>query len=63
MIELKQVTKQYGQTAVLKNITLTIDQPAFTACWAETAQAKQLFSNPLRGTRILRPALLKLRTG
>ena len=27
MIELKQVTKQYGQTAVLKNITLTIDQP------------------------------------
>lgn len=27
MIELKQVTKQYGQAAVLKNITLSIDEP------------------------------------
>ena len=27
MIELKHVTKQYGQATVLKNITLSIDQP------------------------------------
>lgn len=27
MIELKQVTKQYGQAAVLKNISLSIDEP------------------------------------
>lgn len=27
MIELKKVTKQYGQATVLKNITLTIDEP------------------------------------
>ena len=27
MIELKQVTKQYGQAIVLKNITLSIDEP------------------------------------
>lgn len=27
MIELNQVTKQYGQAAVLKNVTLTIDEP------------------------------------
>lgn len=27
MIELKQVTKQYGQSTVLKNITLSIDEP------------------------------------
>lgn len=27
MIELKQVTKQYGQETVLKNITLSIDEP------------------------------------
>ena len=27
MIELKQVTKRYGQAAVLKNITLSIDEP------------------------------------
>ena len=27
MIELKQVTKQYGQATVLKNITLTVDEP------------------------------------
>ena len=27
MIALKQVTKQYGQAAVLKNITLSIDEP------------------------------------
>ena len=27
MIELKQVTKQYGQATVLKNITLSIEDP------------------------------------
>ena len=27
MIELKQVTKQYGQATVLKKITLSIDEP------------------------------------
>ena len=27
MIELKQVTKQYGQATVVKNITLTVDEP------------------------------------
>ena len=27
MIELNQVTKRYGQASVLKNITLTIDEP------------------------------------
>lgn len=27
MIALKQVTKQYGQATVLKNITLSIDEP------------------------------------
>ena len=27
MIELSGVTKQYGQTAVLKDVSLTIDEP------------------------------------
>ena len=27
MIELNQVTKRYGQASVLKNVTLTIDEP------------------------------------
>lgn len=27
MIELKQVTKEYGRAAVLKNITLTLEEP------------------------------------
>ncbi len=27
MIELKQVSKRYGQATVLKNITLSVDQP------------------------------------
>lgn len=27
MIALKQVTKRYGQATVLKNITLSIDEP------------------------------------
>ena len=27
MIELKQVTKKYGQATVLKNITLSIEEP------------------------------------
>lgn len=27
MIELKQVTKEYGRATVLKNITLTLEEP------------------------------------
>ena len=27
MIELKQVTKEYGHATVLKNITLTLEEP------------------------------------
>ena len=29
MIKLKQVTKQYGKATVLKNITLSIDEPGY----------------------------------
>lgn len=41
MIELKQVTKEYGHATVLKNITLTLEgSRASTACWAATALAR-----------------------
>ena len=56
MIELKQVTKQYGQANVLKNITLSIDEPGIY-CLAGTAQEKQRFSNRLPGIRILQAEL------
>lgn len=46
MIELKQVTKQYRQTAVLKNITLSVDEPGIYCLREEMAQAKLRFSNP-----------------
>ena len=44
MIELKQVTKEYGRATVLKNITLTLEEPASTACWAATALARPPFA-------------------
>ena len=40
MIELKQVTKQYGQATVLKNITLSIDEPGIY-CFAGQKRRRQ----------------------
>ena len=53
MIELKQVTKQYGQAAVLKNITLSIDEPGIYCLLGRNGAGKQRFSSRLQGIRTL----------
>ena len=58
MIELKQVTKQYGQAAVLKNITLSIDEPGIYCLLGRNGAGKTTllksiagYQNITRGTR------------
>ena len=47
MIELKHVTKQYGQATVLKNITLSIDQPGIYCLLGRNGAGKTTFFNCL----------------
>ena len=42
MIELKQVTKKYGQRAVLKNINLTIDEPGIYCLLGRNGAGKSI---------------------
>ena len=60
MIELKQVTKQYGQATVLKTLPFRLANRVSIACLAGMARAKQRFSNPSPGIRILQAARFKL---
>ena len=49
MIELKQVTKQYGQAAVLKNITLTIDEPGIYCLLGRNGAGKTTLLKSIAG--------------
>lgn len=49
MIELKQVTKQYGQAAVLKNITLSIDEPGIYCLLGRNGAGKTTFLKSVAG--------------
>lgn len=53
MIELNQVTKRYGQASVLKNITLTIDEPGIYCLLGRNGAARRRSSSLSRGIRIL----------
>lgn len=61
MIELRHVTKRYGQTAVRKNITLSVDEPGSAVCSEETERGRRRFSNRLPDIRILRTASFGLK--
>lgn len=49
MIELKQVTKRYGQAAVLKNITLSIDQPGIYCLLGRNGAGKTTLLKSIAG--------------
>ena len=49
MIELKQVTKQYGQATVLKNITLSIDQPGIYCLLGRNGAGKTTLLKSIAG--------------
>ena len=49
MIELKQVTKQYGQATVLKNITLSIENPGIYCLLGRNGAGKTTLLKPIAG--------------
>ena len=49
MIELKQVTKQYGQATVLKNITLSIDEPGIYCLLGRNGAGKTTLLKSIAG--------------
>ena len=49
MIELKQVTKQYGKTTVLKNITLSIDEPGIYCLLGRNGAGKTTLLKSIAG--------------
>lgn len=49
MIELKQVTKQYGQATVLKNITLSVDRPGIYCLLGRNGAGKTTLLKSIAG--------------
>lgn len=49
MIELKQVTKQYGQETILKNITLSIDEPGIYCLLGRNGAGKTTLLKSIAG--------------
>ena len=49
MIELKNVTKKYKDTAVLKNITLTVDEPGIYCLLGRNGAGKTTFLKSVAG--------------
>ena len=49
MIELKQVTKQYGQATVLKNITLSIEDPGIYCLLGRNGAGKTALLKSIAG--------------
>lgn len=49
MIELKQVTKKYGQATVLKNITLSIEEPGIYCLLGRNGTGKTTLLKSIAG--------------
>ena len=49
MIELKQVTKKYGQATVLKNITLSIEEPGIYCLLGRNGAGKTTLLKSITG--------------
>ena len=49
MIELRQVTKQYGQATILKNITLSIDEPGIYCLLGRNGAGKTTLLKSIAG--------------
>lgn len=60
MIELKQVTKQYGQAAVLKNITLSIDEPGIYCLLGRNGAGKTTLLKSIAGYQNITSGTIKV---
>ena len=60
MIELKQVTKKYGQRAVLKNINLTIDEPGIYCLLGRNGAGKTTLLKSIAGYQNITSGIIKV---
>lgn len=60
MIELKQVTKQYGQAVVLKNITLSIDEPGIYCLLGRNGAGKTTLLKSIAGYQNITDGMIKV---
>ena len=60
MIELRQVTKQYGQAAVLKNITLTVKEPGIYCLLGRNGAGKTTLLKSIAGYQNITDGVIKV---
>lgn len=60
MIELTQVTKQYGQATVLKNITLSIDEPGIYCLLGRNGAGKTTLLKSIAGYQNITNGIIKV---
>lgn len=60
MIELKQVTKQHRQTAVLKNITLSVDEPGIYCLLGRNGAGKTTLLKSIAGYQNITTGLIQV---
>lgn len=60
MIELKQVTKQYGRATVLKNITLSIDEPGIYCLLGRNGAGKTTFLKSIAGYQNITSGIIQV---
>ena len=60
MIELKQVTKRYGQASVLKNITLSIDEPGIYCLLGRNGAGKTTLLKSIAGYQNITDGCIKV---
>lgn len=60
MIELKQVTKQYGQATVLKNITLSIDEPGIYCLLGRNGAGKTTLLKSVAGYQNITSGMIQV---
>ncbi len=60
MIQLKQVTKQYGQATVLKNITLSIDEPGIYCLLGRNGAGKTTLLKSIAGYQNITSGTIKV---
>lgn len=60
MIELRQVTKQYGQATVLKNITLTVEEPGIYCLLGRNGAGKTTLLKSIAGYQNITDGVIKV---
>ena len=60
MIELQQVTKQYGQATVLKNITLSVDEPGIYCLLGRNGAGKTTLLKSIAGYQNITSGMIKV---